>query len=270
MARQSWGAHVEGWKTIRPPWTPCEEDIELALRICPKDLLLRDRVRVLVLGVTPRLVHAPWPSHFEIYAVDFDRGMIDVLWQEGASPRIHLACADWRNMPFPDGHFDLVVGDGSFCALPGLSHYSAVLAELQRVRRPGARIITRFFMQTQPRARLSDIADFEAGLRLPGLTAVELRFLTLIAVCGEDATMRHGEIAPMIESFWKDLESYIAAVWPEASDARDFRLLLERDQSLNFPTIAQITEQFAPFGLKPTVHFPGYAAGRFCPTIRFD
>jgi hypothetical protein len=145
----------EIWQTIAPPYIPSAHDVELIQRACPSAIMAQDGApRILVLGVTPALVAAPWPERSEIHAVDYDQVMIDLHWRQAEGRHCH--CARWQALPFPDRHFDLVIGDGSFNSLPSLDAYAQVLDEIARVRRPSAPLIARFFMQAQPRARLAD------------------------------------------------------------------------------------------------------------------
>lgn len=268
----TWHGHAGEWKRakVRAPWVPTRDDIALMRDACPASLIASNRARVLVLGVTPAIVLAPWPEGFEITAADYDQDMIDALWSAEAANRAEVIRADWAALPFPDDHFDLVVGDGSFCALPSLGHYPAVLAEILRVARPSAPIIARFFMRPDQPPTLHEIVSADSIALQVDHDPSELRFLTIMATCDPDGVMAHQKIAGKIQREWGDLDSYIAAVWPDEQEAATFRLAFERQQCLNFPTRRQIDEQFARFGLKGTAFTPGYRLGALCPTIRFD
>lgn len=268
----TWRGHVEVWRNngMRPPWVPTFEDVLLMQNACPDRNMLNRDARVLVLGVTPAIVMARWLEGLTIKAVDFDQDMIDALWQPEAGDRAEAVCADWSAMPFPDDYFDLVVGDGSFCALPDLGHYDAVIAEVMRVKRSEAPILARFFVQQEEALSFSDIVDPLGRLLLEGFEATEVRFLTLMAACDPDGILDHQTIAAKIAQRWGNLERFIAAACPDENDAGMFRLILERQQRLNFPRLSQISLIFARHGLRMKVFQPSYRVGAFCPTLRFD
>lgn len=268
----TWRGHVNVWRNngIRPPWVPTFEDVTLMQRAFSEGIPSSRKARVLILGVTPAIVMARWLEDSEIMAADYDKDMIDALWPADAGNRTQAVCADWSALPFPDDHFDLVVGDGSFCALPELTHYPAVLAEILRVKRKAAPIITRFFVRPDASPTFHHIVSEDGILMLPDHEPSELRFLTLMAACDPDGVLDHQTIAEKIRRQWGDLDRYIAAAWPDEQAAAMFRLVLERKQCLNFPTYRQIDEQFAPFGLRGTAFVPSYRVGACCPTIRFD
>jgi hypothetical protein len=268
----TWRGHSEVWRQngVRPPWVPTEEDVLLMQRACPELASFSEKTKVLVLGVTPAVVMARWLEGFEVKAVDYDPDMIAALWQPEAGDRAEAICADWSAMPFPDDEFDLVVGDSSFCALPSLSHYRAVLAEIMRVKRPEAPIITRFFLRPDNPPAFSDIVDPGGTLLLKEHEQTELRFLTIMAACDPDGIMDHQQIAQKIRSRWGDLDAYIDAVSSDEAEASRYRLAMERTQCLNFPSLGQIRDQAGSCGLSPTVFLPTYRLAAFCPTIRFD
>lgn len=268
----TWRGPLRIWETgsIRPPMVPTHEDISLMQKACAESLPVNHKTRVLVLGVTPAIVMAHWLEGCDIKAADYDKDMIDALWPADAGDHVEAICADWTELPFPDDHFDLVVGDGSFCALPSLDAYPAVLAEILRVKRRSAPINARFFMRPAEPLTFQDIVDVDGTLLLPNHDPTELRLLTAMAACDPDGAANYQQIAPKIQQQWGDLDRYIAAAWPDEQDAAKFRHITELTQRLNFPTLRQIVDQFAPFNLSATLFEPSYRLGAFCPTIRFD
>lgn len=268
----TWRGHVHVWKNngIGPPWVPNFEDVTLMQDAFLESGHSGSGMRVLVLGVTPAIVMARWLERFEIRAADYDKDMIEALWPADAGDRAEVVCADWSDLPYPDDHFDLVVGDGSFCALPSLAHYPAVLAEIMRIKRKAAPIIVRCFVRPEVPPTFHDIVSSAGTLLLPDYEPVELRFLTLMAACGSNGVLDHQAIAGKISQEWGDLDQYIAGMCPDKGNEALFRLALERKTRLNFPTYRQIEEQFAIFGLLGKARVPSYRVGEYCPTIRFD
>ncbi len=268
----TWRGHVDVWRNngIAPPWVPTFEDVTLMQNAFNEGVPSGRKARVLILGVTPAIVMARWLEDCEMKAADYDRDMIEALWPADAGHRAEAVCADWSALPFADDHFDLVVGDGSFCALPDMTHYPSVLAEILRVKRKAAPIITRFFVRPDALPTFHDIVSADGTLLLPDHDPTELRFLTILAACDPDGLLDHKAIAGKITSQWGNLDKYIAGMCPDEQSATAFRLTLERKSCLNFPTFRQIDEQVAQFGLRATAYVPSYRVGVCCPTIRFD
>ena len=269
MTEQNWGGSKEIWRNIRPPLVPVQQDIDLVFDACGADLLQRPTARILVLGVTPALISAPWPTGFELCAVDFDPMMINALWPDEKPARASVICADWKSMPFPDDYFDLVIGDCSFCALPSLADYAGVLAEVDRVKKADARVICRFFMQSEPRLTLADLPDLCTAGALAHFSGPEKNLMIAIAASGEDAVTHYRTVIGHVEKIWGDFENYVTVLGQSPEEVARVKSVFSLSHQLNYPTLRQIADQFAAFGLKPQVRVPDYPSGPFCPTIAF-
>jgi hypothetical protein len=221
--------------------------------------------RVLILGVTPALVDLPWPARAEVHAVDYDQAMIDLLWRPGSGRQCHRA--RWQEMPFPDGFFDLVVGDCSFNALPSPADYDDVMAEIGRVRSPGAPLITRAFVQSEPRLTLAGLVGQSATM-LAGLTPAHKRLLVLIASARADGTLHFPDIFGRIRDEWGDVDDYLAALGHSPAEVERSKSVYASDQRLNYPTERELADRFAPWFGRVEFAYPDYAAGRNCPTMR--
>ena len=97
--------------------------------------------RWLLLGVTPALA-AIGPA---VTAVDRNAAVLRALWP-GDTPNRSAICADWREMAFAPGAFDMCVGDGSLNALPSLADIALVLRKLAGFLETGGRIAIRTFL----------------------------------------------------------------------------------------------------------------------------
>jgi hypothetical protein len=269
MTNGDWGVSKEIWRTIRPPLVPCEQDIELLFQACGPELLARPNGRVLVLGVTPALICAPWPTGFEFCAVDFDPKMISALWPDGLPERASVTCADWKEMPFPDDHFDLVIGDCSFCALPSLGDSFDVLKEVLRVKRSEAPIISRFFIRPDMDLSLRKLPDLIKEPRFSTFSPSEVRLLISISARGEDAVTKFDDVPKLIEEVWGNFDAYLVALGQMDVDAARTKATFSLPHRINYPSLEQIKGQFSAFGLSPQAHSPDYPSGLFCPTIHF-
>jgi hypothetical protein len=264
MSKGEWAGDEAIWQTISPPMIPTAEDVALILRACQAVLSRTAPPRVLVLGVTPALVDAGWPSGAEIHAVDYDQAMIDLLWLPRENAHCH--CARWQEMPFADDHFDLVVGDCSFNALPSLADYPAVLREIVRVKRADAPVIARFFMQSDPRDTLAGLRR-DADGRLAGLSSPAKRLLIAIAAAAADASLNLRDVPLRIAERCGPLEEYLAALGQSPAEISRAVRTYASGQHLNYPSSQQILEQFGPFFDEVELAFPAYDAGANCPTV---
>lgn len=263
-----WGASKEIWKTIGHPMTPSAQDVDLLIMASSAHLAATPEPRILVLGVTPALILAPWPSAAKINAADFDPAMIEILWPSAAS-NASVTCADWKSLPFPDDHFDLVIGDCSFCALPSLDDYQPVLKELARVKRSNAPMAFRFFVQPSPRLTLSGLPDIIGQSSLSHCSPSARRLLTAIAASEMDAVVRYDHVLRKIAEQGIDKDTFFKQVglFGEERDRAIQTFLLPHQ--LNFPSIAQIEKEFSAFGFTMTVYQTEDPAGNFWPTIHF-
>jgi len=97
----------------------------------------------------------------EVWLTDINNAMLEVgrdrLLDEGI--RAPVAQCDAEHLPFPDGHFDCVtVAFG----LRNMTHKEQALAEMQRVLRPGGRLLVLEFSKVwQPLAAVYDVYSFK-------------------------------------------------------------------------------------------------------------
>jgi len=265
MSNSNWGMDEQIWRTGAPPYIPTAQDVGLVQRACPPAIMAADSApRILVLGVTPALVAAPWPERSEIHAVDYDQVMIDLHWEPAENRQCHLA--RWQALPFPDRHFDLVVGDGSFNSLPALDAYDEVLRELARVRRPGAPVIARFFMQAEPRRPLADLPR-EALTLFAGWSSTAKRMAVVIAAAQDDASLYFCDIPGRIAEQWGDVDEFLAALGQTPAEIERAKQTYAMPQHVNHPTRGQIRGCLEPHFSSVEFNFPAYDIGAQCPIV---
>lgn len=267
MSESVWGGDGDLWPVMPEPLVPSSDDLALYRQACPSELLAADAApRVLVLGVTPALVDFPWPTGSEVHAVDYDEVMIASLWREREGTHVHLA--RWQEMPLPDAYFDLVIGDCSFNALPSLADYAAVLRQVARVRKPGAPLVARFFMQSVPPPRIGWIVD-EATGALADYRAASKRLLLMLACVEEDGGIHVPDVQARVREQWGEFDAYLEAMGGTRDDFELSKAVFGFDQRLNYPAERDIRRHFEPFFSDISFAFPDYDAGRHCPIVRF-
>ena len=86
--------------------------------------------------------------------------------REGVAGRVTILTADMRQIPFPDGHFDVIVSNSAIHNLYKANQRTAAVREIARVLKPGGTCI------------LADVrheAEYTRVLRASGVTDVQRR-----------------------------------------------------------------------------------------------
>ena len=177
-----WQNHSRQWNLVGAPLKPSPQDGALMMELGTSCLGLSQTVkRIALLGVTPELIQLDWPQGVELDAFDNSEPMLQSVWAPNPKFASRVTLASWQALPVDDAHFDLVVGDGSFNALPSLVEYAPVFQEL-------ARISSAYTFPTlaqwrdccQPLWRVDQVlyADYELAQRCPTLRFVRESFAT--------------------------------------------------------------------------------------------
>ena len=145
--------------------------------------------RVLEIGAGTGLNAAHYPSSVtELVLTEPEEAMTRVLRRKPEASRATVVQASADALPFPDGHFDAVVGTLVLCSVP---RPEAALTEIRRVLKPGGRLVFMEHVRSpDPRtARWQDRLnrpwrainvgcncnrDTEASIRAAGLEIVDL------------------------------------------------------------------------------------------------
>lgn len=259
-----WPKAARFWPRIGAPLRPAAEDLRFI------ESLLHDRagqpLRGLILGVTPEFQRLPWPEGSRINALDRTPEMIEYVWPGN---REQAVLGDWRDIPWPEAEFDLVLCDGGLHLLDYPDGQTAMVKELARVLKPGGLALFRLFTPppaAEPAAAV--LEDLMAG-RIRDLNCLKLRLgnalqsgpETGVALAEVWRTLRDGT------SDWQTLSERIR--WPleqlEAIDA--YR---DNPAHYHFVSPEQVDALFAEYGFERTARLlPDYVMGGQCPTHVF-
>jgi len=153
MEKTFWNTQVELIKAMGPPVRPHSSEIS-AMRAMAGVRFNRwpadDRIKVLILGVTPEIIEMDWPPGTEITAVDQSESMIEAFWPGDVAGQRRLVRADWMALPFEAGEFNFVLGDNVFNVFDYPQGFSTLADRLSKIIRPEGLLIVRVLLQAQP------------------------------------------------------------------------------------------------------------------------
>lgn len=134
-----WDALSKTWH-VEPPLSPAPSDVAFYERHVAE----ANPSRALMLGATPAIVSMRWPAGIHLTATDWSEGMLQRVWPATRAPAgAGRVRADWRQLPYRDETFDVVVGDGCYSVFEHPTFIDLLNAEVARVLRPGGRFCIR-------------------------------------------------------------------------------------------------------------------------------
>ena len=256
MAAQEWRNFAGVFGRLRAPLRPTPEDVEISRRAIAGN----DR-RVLLLGVTPELSELGQ----ELVGIDNSPRMFARVWP-GDDSRRRGMIGDWLDLPFDDGEFAAVLGDGSLNAAP--EAVEPVLREALRVLAPGGRAAFRVFCSPEEPETLSWIRrDVEAGWE-GNFHALKWRVAMAVAADRREWIVPVRAILAAFDDTFPDRARLSSATgWPEEEIAT-IDAYANADHSLGFPTLRHMLalgERYFPSASVETA--AGYPLAERCPTI---
>lgn len=265
-ARKYWDLLAQRWR-FSAPLSPGPADAAWFEGRLGALAAARPSARALMLGVTPALAAMRWPATMQVAAVDWSTEMLAKVWPAPRAPAGSVrTCADWRQLPFAPGTFDLAAGDGVYTALSDLPAYRMLTAELHRVLRPGGRLLVR--CMCRPSRPLDIEALFE--LLLAGNIGSLDLFRFLIGM-----TLYHERRAPVarrdIGEVWlrrlPDTRAHQHRLGWSDDDLANMARSATQHHTLCFPTLDEQLELWRPH-FEPVAHaIPDYPWGELFPRV---
>lgn len=252
-----WRNFVTVFDRLRPPLRPAPSDVARF-----RSALGPDAGRILLLGVTPEL--AGLGTH--LVAVDNSPRMIARVWPGDTDGR-RAVLADWTALPFEDGSFDAVVGDGSLNS--AANQLEEVLAEAARLLRPGGKAAFRCFCSPEAPEPLEAIArDVDAS---GNVHALKWRIAVAIAAGWPGRVVRVSEILASFNSLVPDRAALAAKTGWSLDEIATLDAYDGADHSLGFPTVGDLLERARNlFRAGSVVRSEGYPLADRCPLIVWE
>jgi SAM-dependent methyltransferase len=225
---------------------------------------IEGRRRILLLGVTPELSVLGG----ELTAVDGSAAMIAAIWPGDGEGR-RAVLADWTNLPFADGSFEAVIGDGSLNSAP--EQVERVLAESRRVLAPGGRAIFRVFCSPETPEPLEAIQrDAEAGWR-GNLHALKWRIAMALAARMPRSTVPVRTILATFNRMFPNRAKLASQTGWRIDEISTLDAYEGAGHSLGFPTLDQTLDLAAPHFSEASVRpGTGYPLCERCPTVAWS
>lgn len=217
--------------------------------------------RVLLLGVTPELS----VLGRLLTAVDNSPRMLANVWPGDDETR-RAMLADWTNLPFPDGSFDAVIGDGSLNSAP--DQVEEVLKEARRALAPSGKAAFRLFCSPDSPETLESIVEDIANFSIGNVHALKWRIAMALAASKPHAIVPVAEILDAFDRLFPDREALSARTgWP-LDDISTLDAYIGADHSLGFPTLSAfqgVLERH--FSSVDILFAAGYPLAERCPTL---
>jgi SAM-dependent methyltransferase len=267
-----WLRNAGQWRRIGPPLRPVAEDLRVVEDTAAAWRAAHpgSRLRVLILGVTPELCTLAWPAGTALLAVDRSPDMIRHVWPEvGLPPQASVLVADWRDLPLPDGAFDLVAGDGCSTLLPFPHAHRVFGAEIRRVLAPGGRLIMRAFVQPAEREAPASVGAALWSGRIGSFHAFKWR----LAMSLQPSTERGIRLSEIWDA-WRAICPDPAALaerlgWP-LETITTIDAYRGAPAVYDFPTLEELRAVAGETLVEVACHTPTYELGERCPTLVWE
>jgi SAM-dependent methyltransferase len=265
-ASEAWRGFENIYGNFGPPLTPSDEDrrfVEAAIAdwvACHPG----ERLRAVLLGVTPGIVAAGWPGGSFLIAVERSKAIIRSVWP-GNIPAVRWAVeGDWLSLPVRAGTLDIAVGDGSLSALSYPGGYRRLARAFREKLRPGGILVLRAYV---PPAAPEDPRHVMAELpRHATFHQFKLRLLMALQESPEEGT----HLAEVYR-YWSAYGIDRAALAAETRWRREEIDTIDRyrdlDGTYTFPPLDELRALLGESFSQMRVLVPSYPLGECCPTL---
>jgi len=266
---QVWDKHASQWSRVGAPLKPSAMDHALMWSAIESSFSPPGQVsRIGVLGVTPELVGMAWPTSTELFAFDHSELMIRDVWRANPNVSSHVTLSNWQCLPLQSHTLDCLIGDNSLGALPSLSDYSLVFAELFRVLKTNGKLCLRCFIAPEHSESVALICKDVGAGRIKNFHALKFKLAMTLS--------KH----PTYCVFVKDIHALFDAAFQNRlalSELTSWDLDVINtidayrgsETAYTFPTLAALKEVASPWFDIESISTPDYELGDRCPTITF-
>jgi SAM-dependent methyltransferase len=268
-AATHWALLGENYARYGTPLIPCEQDLAAYRRAIAswRQEYRRQRLRVLLCGVTPAIASMSWPDETDLLAVDRSTQVIRALWPRLAGRRWPL-CGDWLQLPQADGSCDIVAGDGCLNCMDYPEGYRALAGSLHRILRVRGLFLMRCFTRPErPEEPAQVLTDLHA-CRIPSFHHFKWRL-----VMAMQANVTRGVFVNDVYDAWAAAGIHAKPLsektgWDEQT-IETIKLFAGKRTHLSFPTLAEVQAVLAEYFDEISICHPEYPLGERCPILAF-
>lgn len=261
-----WNKQASKWDLIGAPLRPSPADIENHIEWI-KEFSHRKNLSVLLCGVTPEIVHIPWPKQTKFIAVDNNPAMLkSVLPQQTSHIKPLGLRANWIDLPLPSSSVDLVIGDGCYTLLK-FSDYAVMTREIRRVLKSDGMFSIRFFLQPEIRDSLDKIKLEISSKKISSFHAFKLQLA--MALHQSQNGVRLGDIWDCWNIQFRELvdEHKIELQWRD-EEINTIDNYHDSSVYYSFPPLSEISEVLNKNFLINKTFIPDYFLGDRCRTLQ--
>lgn len=261
-----WSNFARRFHAVGPPFAPSMEDVSMMEAVVGG--LARandgDGLRVLLLGVTPRIARMKLPQSSSLLAVDRSEAMVRYVWPSDAGLGRTAVVGEWFDLPAGDASQDVVIGDGVPICVRYPGHLRQLACSTRRVVRADGVVLWRCFVQRESPEDPGDVMDQIAAC--PSFHLFKMRLLMAL-----QRNSRDGIAVNDVYRYWIsrniDVNELAARTGWDRRDIETIELHNGPNTVHTFPTLAEIQELVAPCFRSVSAHVPRYCMGESCPLL---
>jgi hypothetical protein len=265
--RETWGRVAEAYATYTSPLRPCREDIALVERAARDWERAHPDVpmRALLLGATPDVATAAWPSGSTRAAVDSSLAVIKAIWPGDVRGSRWVVCGNWVSMPRQQRSSEFVVGDGSLIAFRYPDGFRAAAAAIHDVLTDDGILVLRCYVRPD---HCEDKEDVIRDLLGPGIRDIN-HFKFRLFLATQTSTEAGAPVREMYEFLRSRVSEDTLRSMPGWSRAAvdGFEMWKNADTVYTFPTLTELRDVLGQFFWERAIWYPTYPLGDCCPTL---
>jgi len=248
------------WSKLSAPQRPTRQVAQLM-----QSLLAERPGPALQLGVTPEIARAS--AHG--VAVDYNPEMIRIAWP-GDIDTHRAVLGNWLQLELPEASFTTAFGDGSLTMLHYDEEYPLLFENLERVFRPGGRLVLRCFATPENNETLEMVAISALAGENRSFGEFKLRLNMAVVRDAGMVSVTSGRIHEAFQQLFPDREATARQTGWTTEDFDHFDAYKDAPSLHSYPTRAQIAAALPEGCSHRFIETDGYPLAERCPILVVD